>query len=189
MIEAFDSCILDFFLSIRNDVVTPILKVITNLGELGLIWIILALCLLIKKETRIVGMMMLVSLLVEVIICNGCIKNIVCRPRPCWRNPAIDTIIYIPKDYSFPSGHSSAAISALVPLFYSGKKRLWIPGIVLAAIIICSRMYFYVHYPTDILVGMLVGAVVGIVVVIVFDKLYKKEGFRKKLRLTGPEET
>ena len=183
MIQAFDSAILDFFLSLRNEILTPILKVITLLGEVGIIWIILGLILLFKKETRIIGIMILIALAAEVLICNGVIKNIVQRPRPCWRNPLIDTLVKRPTDFSFPSGHTGACFAALVPCWFYRKKWLAISATVFALIIVGSRMYFYVHYPTDILSGALIGAAVGGIVVFVVNKLSKKEKIRKLLRL------
>lgn len=66
-----------------------------------------------------------------------------------------------PLDYSFPSGHTAASFTAVVALSFAGEKRAWKAALVLACLIAFSRMYLYVHYPTDVLGGVLVGIAAG----------------------------
>ena len=63
-------------------------------------------------------------------------------------------------DDSFPSGHTGASFSAVSAL-YAGRSKLWIPSLILAVLIAFSRLYLYVHYPTDILAGAAIGIMAG----------------------------
>lgn len=97
------------------------------------------------------------------IVCNGLLKNLVARTRPCDVNTAIQLLISHPTDYSFPSGHTAASFTAVAALYFSGDKKIWKAAIVLGTLIAFSRMYLYVHYPTDILGGALIGIFSGFV--------------------------
>jgi undecaprenyl-diphosphatase len=61
-------------------------------------------------------------------------------------------------DSSFPSGHTSSAFAAAVSIFLT-KKKMGTIAIILASLIAFSRMYFFVHFPTDILGGIVVGII------------------------------
>lgn len=162
MVETFDAVILQFFQNIHNPVLTPIFKIISFLGEAGLIWICPGLFFAIRKTTRKIGITVLLSLIFCLIFGNGLLKYLVARPRPCWRNPDIEMLIAIPKDFSFPSGHTMSSFAAAFSVFV--WKRSWgVGAIVLAAIMAMSRLYFYVHYPTDILAGCIFGIILAFV--------------------------
>ena len=109
------------------------------------------------------GLAMLVGLCIGVIVCNCLLKNLVARTRPCDVNTAIQLLISLPTDYSFPSGHTAASFTAVAALYFSGDKKIWKAAIVLGILIAFSRMYLYVHYPTDILGGALIGNFSGFV--------------------------
>lgn len=66
-------------------------------------------------------------------------------------------------DYSFPSGHTAASFASVTALYLAGEKKLWKPALVLACLIAVSRLYLYVHYPTDVLGGMVFGILAGYV--------------------------
>lgn len=160
MIEWLDSTVLNWFLSVQNPVLTVVMKIYTLLGEGGAVWIAIGLLLLVKKETRKAGAATLLALIFCLITGNLLLKNIVARPRPCWVNPSVKMLIAIPKDYSFPSGHAMAAFAAVTAIFFWDKW--WGLVAMLGAVMIAaSRMYFYVHYPTDILAGLLIGILLG----------------------------
>lgn len=121
-----------------------------------MLWIAIGVLLLFWKQTRRTGVTVLLALLFCLICCNGVLKNVVARPRPCWRNPDVVMLISIPRDFSFPSGHSTASFAAAACLCF---KSRWggLVALLVAAVIAASRMYFYVHYPTDIIAGVLLG--------------------------------
>ena len=122
MVAWFDSVILSWFQSIQNEFLTVLFKAITFLGEGGLIWIALGLCLIAYKKTRWVGISVLLALLFSLLVGNVTLKPLVARPRPCWRNPLVNLLIQNPKDYSFPSGHTAASFAAVTALFFAKEK-------------------------------------------------------------------
>ena len=157
MVAWIDSVILNWFQSIQNDFLTVLFKVITFLGEGGLIWIILGLCLAAYKKTRWIGISVLLALLFSLLVGNVTLKPLVARPRPCWRNPSVNLLIQNPKDYSFPSGHTGSAFAAAVVMFRGLPKKFGIPILVFACLMGLSRLYVGVHYPSDVLGGVLIG--------------------------------
>ena len=139
---------------------------ITFLGEAGLIWVVIALLFLWRKTRRKCGLKMAVSLVICLILGQFIIKNIFARPRPCWINTDMEMLVEVPKDYSFPSGHTLSGIaSALIIL--KDDRRIGVPACILAVVIAFSRLYLYVHFPTDVLVG----AVLGILLAIAVDRI------------------
>lgn len=161
MIAWLDNTILDWFQSIHNDMLTNIFRIITTLGEAGVVWILIGLILIIQRNTRWVGMTMLLALLFSLLVGNVTLKPLVARPRPCWRHPEIELLIANPTDYSFPSGHAMSSFAAATAVFM-WHWRWGIAALLGAVVMACTRLYFYVHYPTDILAGMLIGILLGI---------------------------
>lgn len=141
-----------------GDVFFPI---VTALGNKGLIWILLTIILLLPEKTRKSGVILGIALCVDLVLCNGILKNLFARVRPFNVNTAVQLLIPRPLDYSFPSGHTAASFAAVSALFFAGRKRLAAGALILALLIAFSRMYLYVHYPTDILGGMAVGVLFG----------------------------
>lgn len=137
-----------------------LMPLITVLGNAGMVWIAFALILLISRQTRWVGVAMLLAILIDGIVCNLILKPLIARIRPFDVNRAVQLLIPPPKDYSFPSGHTASSFAATFALYFS-RRRLWIPAFVLAALISFSRLYLYLHYPTDIAGGILIGIAAG----------------------------
>lgn len=157
----FDLGILDFIQShLRSDVLDFIMPLITKIGDGGILWICLSMILLLFRKTRKVGAAMAASLALEVLCCNVILKPLVARTRPCAVNTAVQLLVPRPSDYSFPSGHTGAAFAAASALLF-GKNRLGIPALILATLIGFTRLYLYVHYPSDVLAGALLGIMLG----------------------------
>lgn len=156
---------------LRNPVLTAILRVITTLGEGGVIWIVLSVALLIPKKTRKVGCMGLLALLLMLIINNIGLKNLIARPRPYTVTPEIITLASRPSSYSFPSGHTASSFAAAGVFYRKLPKKFGIPAIVLAAVMGLSRMYVGVHYTTDVLGGMLCGIAISYLATWLWTKL------------------
>ena len=146
---------------ICNPVLDAIFPVITLFGEKGLFLIAVAVIFLCFKRTRKTGIMMGAALLLGLIIGNGILKNLFARIRPCDINTQVQLLIARPNDFSFPSGHTAASFTASAALYFSGEKKLWKPALIIACLLAFSRLYLYVHYPTDILGGILIGILAG----------------------------
>lgn len=164
---------LDFLQTIHAPLLDKILAFITSLGNAGIIWIVLAVVLLILPKTRKTGIIVAAALLMDLILCNLILKNLVARVRPYDVNTAIAILIKKPLDFSFPSGHTAASFAAMTALFLAKMKKAWIAALVLAVLIAFSRLYFYVHYPTDVLGGAVVGILSGIIGYTIVEKIDK----------------
>lgn len=139
------------------DAVLPVISWTCDHGE---IWILLAAVLLFWKKHRWTGVSVSFALILDLICCNMILKPLVGRIRPFAVNTAVELMTAPPADASFPSGHTAASFAAVFALRASGSP-LWKPAAVLASVIAFSRLYLYVHWPTDVLGGIVVGAVVG----------------------------
>lgn len=153
--------ILDWIQGLRTPAGDIFMPVITSLGNAGIIWILLAALLLIIPKTRKTGAVLAIALVLDVVLCNGIIKNLAARMRPYDRNPVVELLIHKPIDYSFPSGHTAASFAAVSALYFAGEKHMWKPVLVLAVLIAFSRLYLYVHYPTDVIGGAVLGILCG----------------------------
>ena len=155
---------------LHNPILDKIMIFITTLGNGGIFWICLGLVLAVIPKTRKCGLCMLLSMALTYIVGNLILKNIVARPRPFTVATEIALKIPQPGEYSFPSGHTMNAFTAATTIFLFYRKQ-GIAALVLATLIAFSRMYLFVHYPTDILGGVVVGIVDALVI---FRLTYKK---------------
>lgn len=175
MITEFDLRILDFIQEhLQCDFLDRFMSTITHLGDAGVFWIALGIVFLFFVKTRRMGFQMLAAMALGFIIGNLILKNVIARERPYTINEIIP-LIKKPSDYSFPSGHTLASFEAAITIFFYNKK--WGAGaLLLASVIAFSRMYLYVHFPTDILGGILLAMFVSFTIRGVFEQfVHKKE--------------
>lgn len=150
-----------------------VMPLITMLGNGGMIWVVTAIFMLLTKKYRRTGIILLVGLLAGLLIGNVIIKNLVERPRPCWINQDVVMLVPVPRDYSFPSGHTlSSTIGATV--LTKSNRKFGLIAIPLAVLIALSRLYLYVHFPSDVLFGAVLGIVIGLGVYDVLTKIFVK---------------
>ena len=121
--------ILDLLQKLHTPIGDQVMCTITKLGNAGAIWIMLTLLLLLIPKTRRCGAVLTVALIINTILCNGIIKPFVARPRPCDVNMAIQLLIPRPSDWSFPSGHTSAAFASASALFFHAYSSIGVCGI------------------------------------------------------------
>ncbi len=161
-----------------------LMPLITALGNAGAIWILLALLMMSKKDYRKTGYTLSVALILCLIAGNLILKPLIARPRPFMFDKAISLLISAPKDFSFPSGHTMASFSSAFVLMLSServiKQSQRIIAIILAVLISFSRMYLFVHYPTDIIAGIIVSWLAAKLAVFIVDLPSRN---KKKLRL------
>ena len=165
---------------IQTDICTPFLDilfpVLTLFGQGGVFWIAVAFIFLFFKKTRKAGIMMGVAMILGISLGNGIVKNVVGRIRPYELEGALKTTSEIvfgaPTDASFPSGHSLASFECATALMYYNRK-VGIPALILAVGVALSRMYMYIHFPTDVIGGIILGIIFGILGVIIVNLVYK----------------
>lgn len=158
----FDLPILDWIQAhLQCGFMDTIMPIITLFGEGGVFWIAWAVILLIIPKTRKVGLSMIFALLLGLLVCNVTLKPLVARIRPYDLQEQdfgiyINLVIERQHDFSFPSGHTIASFEAAVVLLKNSRK-MGIPALILAILVSFSRLYLYVHYPSDVLVSVVLG--------------------------------
>ena len=155
--------------NMHNPILDNIMVTISSLGNAGILWVVIALILLISKKHRKMGIHMFIAMLLTLFVGNLILKNLVQRERPCWIETTIPLLINNPKDYSFPSGHTMNSFTAAMCIFLH-QKRWGIVAFVVAALIAFSRMYLFVHFPTDIIIGMIIGISSALIINFLMNK-------------------
>ena len=154
---------------IHQEWLTEILRFFTTIGESGLVWIVIAIVLTCIPKTRKCGLTMIIAMAITYLVGNLFLKNVIARPRPCAVD-TIDLLVKNPRDYSFPSGHTSNGFAGAVTIF-SYYRKAGILSLLMAAVIAFSRLYFFVHYPTDILGGIVLGTLDALLAVYLVKRL------------------
>lgn len=159
--------------------------------EWGIPWILLSGLLFCFKKTRTAAAVLLAALALTFFFNELAIKNAVQRLRPCAIDPTVILAVKKPLSYSFTSGHTATAFAAVGSLLFTYKK-LGIPLLAFAAIMGFSRMYLFVHFPTDVLAGAVLGLLMAWVTVLIFRELKydkKLESLNIKLRREQSDRT
>ena len=149
---------------------------ITALGGNGVIWIVAAAAMTISKKYRKYGIAMFAALAVGVLVGNVCLKNLIARSRPCWLEQ-VPLLIANPSDYSFPSGHTLASVIGAFMLTAANRK-FGVAAIPLAALIGFSRLYLYVHFPSDVLASVVLGTAIGMATTYIMKKVLQNKAAR-----------
>ncbi len=160
LLAELEFSILYWFQGLHNPFLDQLMPAVSFLGNSGWAFIVLGVVLFSMKKTRRVGLAILLSLAAGFLIGNVLIKNLVMRSRPCWIDQAVPLLIPSPHDFSFPSGHTLASFETAFSVFLYSRRR-GIPMLILAALIALSRLYLFVHFPTDVLSGMALGIFIG----------------------------
>jgi len=164
---SFDLPILDWIqANMTNPVLDFLMPIITLLGDAGIFWIACAVILLFTKKYRKLGLGMGIALMMGLVVCNMILKPTVGRIRPYdlqeTLGVTVNLLIEKQHDFSFPSGHTIASFEACTVLLL-GNKKLGIPATILAILIAFSRLYLYVHYPTDVIASIILGTIFGVI--------------------------
>lgn len=169
-ITPVDTAIIDFIQQhLKCGFLDVTMASFSYIGEKGIIWVIAAITFLFRRKTRSMGIMIICAMALGFVSGEIVLKNIICRPRPFTTNPDIILNIFPPSGYSCPSGHSCSSFAAAIVIF-AKDKRFGITASCVAALIAFSRLYNYVHYPSDVLFGITLGIVSALIIIFIFKK-------------------
>ena len=154
-----------------SDTVTPIAKIITQLGG-TIILVSTTIALIVILKDKKIGLSIVINLITATLL-NQLLKHIVQRPRPT------EFRIIDESGYSFPSGHSMVSMAFYGFLIYLinkkvENKRIKVISISLLSLLIIligiSRIYLGVHYTSDVLAGFMV----AISYLVIYTSIVKK---------------
>lgn len=173
-IQSFDLSVLDRIQQgFRGSFADGMWKFITLFGEGGIFWIAVGVVLLLFRRTRKGGLAMLIAIAAGFLISNIILKNAVARIRPYDVNTLLPLAVKRLSDFSFPSGHTTASLSAGLALLYVDRK-IGIPAFVLGVLISISRLHLYVHYPSDVLAAVCVALITSLIGFIAAELIMRK---------------
>lgn len=176
MISALDKFELTLLGALNSALSCPfadaVFKFITFTGNAGIIWIICAVAMMFFKKSRKCGFALALALVLCLIINNLALKNIFARLRPFQVDTSISLVIPPPSEYSFPSGHSLSSFASACVIWYYNGKRFGIPAAVWASLIGFSRLYFRVHFISDVVCGAVIGVGIGFLAVLILKYTY-----------------
>mgnify|MGYP001073674544 CR=1 FL=1 len=161
--------------NVRNIILNYFFAGITFSGNNGYIWIIISLGLLLNKKTRFIGVLSFIVLLEVLLINNLIIKNCFERLRPFITYAQIELLIDAPTGYSFTSGHSCSSFASAIIFIKYLPKKYGIAAVIYATLVAFSRLYFGVHYPTDVIAGMMLGILFALITSGVYEKYVKNK--------------
>lgn len=153
---------------LKNKYLDKLMPMITTMGNIGIIWIAVAIILLLNKPYKVIGGIVILTLAISTIIGEGIVKHIVRRIRPCNNGININLLISRPISYSFPSGHTSSsfAVAGVLSMYFHQYRIIFMA---VAFLIALSRLYLYVHYPTDVIGGIIIGILCSKLVLIILN--------------------
>lgn len=173
-IQTLDENILFYIqLHLKSPALDKLMVLFTELGNGGLIWIGIAIALLLWKRSQKCGVCLTFALTLSNLFGDSLLKPFFHRIRPCNQFSDVVLLIHAPHSYSFPSGHTMVGFACATVIIYYHRK-LGIAAFLLATMIAFSRMYLFVHYPTDILGGILLGVTGSCLLICVMNPLLRK---------------
>ena len=175
-ITSIDFSILNGIQQLRCGFLDTVLSSLSSIGHAGIVWIVLSILLLFFKKTRAAGVIALLAMGFGYLMGDIVIKPLVQRSRPFVVNPDVVPFIKKPSSFSFPSGHSCTSAVAATVLLVKHRK-IGLAVLPFSLLVMLSRLYNYVHFPTDVLGGALLGVLSALLVMLVF----RKTGLENKL--------
>ena len=156
-IQTLDIYILEYIQSnFKSPFLDKTMPFVSAMGNIGFIWIALIIILLLTKKYRKTAIITLGALIMGTILGEGLLKHIIGRQRPPMDLIGIKLLIPEPTTFSFPSGHTTSSFAA-AGVIAKYIKKMKIPAFLLAGCIAFSRLYLFVHYPSDVLGGIILG--------------------------------
>lgn len=160
----------------RNPFLDTVMPLVTHLGDLAIIWFVIAAVLIAQSRRRTYGIAIGLAVILAAAVGAFVLKPLFGRMRPYEVVGFMGLLIPAPMGSSFPSNHSMvsfAAATALccLPEKSRGMTLTKIAGVVIACLIAFSRIYLYVHFPSDIIVGAVIGIGIGLASVALAKRL------------------
>lgn len=165
-----DINVINFMSEIKCVPLDYFFKFFTHLGDFGFLYILIGILFLFFKKTRKTGATILLSLIFCGILGNLILKPTIARIRP-YDRLNLPLKIKPPTDFSFPSGHTYGAFAVAGSIHFT-KVFKSLPFFIVAAIISASRIYFTVHYPSDVAFGVVMGMILSYVSNKIVNKFY-----------------
>ena len=160
--------------NLRTDFLdSAILKLTDLVGSYGELWLIAAAVMLTNRKTRRCAYTMLISYLLVFGVGQLALKDLVARVRPCDIDTTVKLLVERPTGGSFPSAHTALAFASAASVFLHHKKA-GIAVLVPAVLIAFSRLYLFVHFPTDVLGGIVLGVLAALIAKKLVELIEKK---------------
>lgn len=140
----------------------PVFEGLSYAGRLGLLWIVIAVVLTAVQRRWGVVVLTVIAVALADWSAMG-LKALWDRPRPPLRYADPKTLVPVPHDASFPSGHAATSFAAATMLSFA-FPRLAPLLYALAAAVAFSRVYVGVHYPLDVIGGAILGTLIAVLV-------------------------
>jgi undecaprenyl-diphosphatase len=158
--------------NMQSPLLDHIMPVISRMGNGGMVWIAIAAMLMMCRKYRTAGLMVICAVALGAVLGEVFLKNLFQRARPFVTFPHFELLIERPLTrYSFPSGHATSSFAAAGTILRTVDRWLIkVPVLLLACAIAFSRVYLFVHYPTDIIGGMLLGLLSAYIVYRLFSR-------------------
>jgi undecaprenyl-diphosphatase len=163
-IQRFDNVVDRWFDRLRGtEPADRILYALTELGDFGLIWMVLGWANGLRSDDHARAALRLSAALgVESVVINGLVKSQFKRERPVTQEPRPHKM-RVPKTTSFPSGHSSTAMLAGLLLTQKASTSTKVAVFGLGAVVAASRVHVRIHHASDVVGGVAVGLALGTV--------------------------
>lgn len=170
-----DFSILYALQSIRTEWLDSFMLFITNMaGDMGQAWVLLGILLLVYKKTRKLGLSILLSYAIVYFSIQYGIKDLIARPRACQIDQTIEMITKCSSSFSCPSTHTCWAFAGATCIYLFNSKAGKLVYVV-TSLIALSRMYLFVHFPTDVLFGLVLGVAIGFASYKVVNLIFKSK--------------
>jgi membrane-associated phospholipid phosphatase len=163
-IQRFDDMVDGWFDRIRGtEPADRILYALTELGDFGLIWVLLGWANGLRGEEHArAALRLTAALALESVVVNGAVKSQFERERPVVQVERPHKL-RVPLTTSFPSGHSSSAMVAGMLLTQKASTPTKVAVFGLGSLVALSRIHVRIHHASDVVGGVAVGVVIGTV--------------------------
>ena len=173
--------ILYFIQGLHSDILDKVMLMLTDIvGSYGYLWIAVGVVLCLFNKTRKCGFAVLLSYILVFLIGQYALKDVIARIRPCNIDDTVELLVSRPKSFSCPSTHSAWSFGGAMVIWYYFRKA-GIFATVFALIVGFSRLYLFVHFPTDVLLGFVLGAVCAFASDKIINLIFKKIETAKKV--------